>query len=425
MEDMRDIVAISNLDEMTMILKNELENIAEGFIAVGYYLKKVRDDGLYNQQGYLNVFEYAKENFGISRFTASRFMEINDTYSVGGYSPQIEERFKGYGSSKLTEMLQLPEQIREEVPKEATVRDIREVKTTVKETESKYEDQMELCDVAPQQVSIYSWIKQLVDTYFSGEGKGKFEDYVIWAKSNKNDKDKTMEILARLNPSKFKMIRLQTANVLMTEEKIKVMPYRGQGEPAEYTYNEFHEAFLELFYPNYPEMTEPAVEAYKAFYGESLEKAATNRTEPEKESKSEERKKPEKSVHEEKKQATVDKTLIPDENEKVETPGVSGNPSACEELEGQMTVEDFPELMPETTNEEVVENTEIEQVMNPHVEGPYMTRKSYLDTLTEHGMADYVSRAIRMEDGPEDLRSETSWETWLMKMVDEKGRVDE
>lgn len=425
MEDMRNTVAISNLDKMTMILKNELENIAEGFVAVGYYLKKVRDDGLYNQQGYLNVFEYAKENFGISRFTASRFMEINDTYSVGGYSPQIEERFKGYGSSKLTEMLQLPEQIREEVPKEATVRDIREAKTTVKETESKYEDQMELCDVASQQVPIYSWIKQLVDTYFSGEGKGKFKDYVMWAKSNKNDKDKTMEILARLNPSKFKMIRLQTANVLMTGEKIKVMPYRGQGEHAEYTYNEFHEAFLELFYPNYPEMTEPAMEAYEAFYGESLEKAAANRTEPEKESKPEVRKKPEKSVHEEKKQAAVDKTLRPGENEKAETPGVPGNPSDCEELEGQMTVEDFPELMPETTNEEAVENTEIEQVMNPHVEGPYMTRKSYLDTLTEYGMADYVARAIRMEDGPEDLRSETSWETWLMKMVDEKGRVDE
>ena len=46
MENMKEAKAIQSLDEMTSILKNELENIAEGFIAVGYYLKKTRDDEL-------------------------------------------------------------------------------------------------------------------------------------------------------------------------------------------------------------------------------------------------------------------------------------------------------------------------------------------------------------------------------------------
>lgn len=35
---MRNIQAIDSLDDMTGIIKNELENIAEGFISVGYYL---------------------------------------------------------------------------------------------------------------------------------------------------------------------------------------------------------------------------------------------------------------------------------------------------------------------------------------------------------------------------------------------------
>lgn len=448
MENMRNVVAISNLDDMTVILKSELENIAEGFVAVGYYLKKVKDDGLYNQQGYLSVFEYAKENFGISRFTASRFMEINDTYSVGGYSPQIEERYRGYGSSKLTEMLQLPENIREEVPREATVRDIRDVKTTVKETESKYEDQMELCDVAPQKTSPYNWMQQLVDTYFSGEGKSKFKEYVIWSKSHKDDTDKTMEILSRINPSKFKMIRLQTANVLMTADKIKVMPYRGQGEAVEYTYNDFHTAFLELFYPDYPEMSQPAIVAYKAFYGELLEKPTESRPKPKKEPKPEktpEMKKEleeemqteeetieEENTAEETKSAAVEEVSEVVENETPENLGALGNPSTCEELEGQMRVEDFPELMPAEAEEnevgqtiEMIEREAFENVINPPVEGPYMTRKAYLDTLTEYGMADYMAKAMRTGEGPASPLSVASWEEWLSRMVDEKGRADE
>lgn len=454
MENMRNVVAVQNLEEMTIILKNELDNIADGFIAVGYYLKKVRDDGLYSQQGYASVYEYAGETFGISRFTASRFMEINDTYSVGGYSPQIEERFRGYGSSKLTEMLQLPENIREEVPREATVRDIRDVKTTVKETESKYEDQMELCDVAPQQEPVYNWIHQLVEVYFGGEGKSKFKEYAIWAKSNKNDQDKTMEILSRINPSKFKMIRLQNANVLMTADKIKVMPYRGKGENVEYSYNAFHVAFLDLFYPDYPDMSGAAVNVYEAFYGEPLEKTTESRPEPKKESKPEKTPKPkpvpeskkepdkEEPTEEEMKQgegateetkpAAVEQASEVAENETSENPEVPGNPSTCEVLEGQMTVEDYPELMPATADEnevgktiESIERGAFENVMNPPVEGPYMTRKAYLETLTEYGMAEYMARMMRTGNGPESPLYEKAWETWLSAKVDEKGRTDE
>ena len=65
MENMKEAKAIQSLDEMTSILKNELENIAEGFIAVGYYLKKTRDDELYKEKGYKSIFEYAQSVFGL------------------------------------------------------------------------------------------------------------------------------------------------------------------------------------------------------------------------------------------------------------------------------------------------------------------------------------------------------------------------
>ena len=77
-------------------------------------------------------------------------MKINDKFSIGGYSPQIEEKYRGYGSSKLTEMLEIPEEIKEAIPQTATVRDIREAKAIVKETEGRYSNQMELCAICSE-----------------------------------------------------------------------------------------------------------------------------------------------------------------------------------------------------------------------------------------------------------------------------------
>ena len=72
---------IDNIDDMTDIIKNQLNDIAEGFVSVGYYLRKTDETMLYKQKGYKTIYEYAKDTFGIGRSTASRFMEINQKYS--------------------------------------------------------------------------------------------------------------------------------------------------------------------------------------------------------------------------------------------------------------------------------------------------------------------------------------------------------
>lgn len=137
---MDEIRVTESLDEMTIIIKALLNDIAESFISVGFYLKKTEQDELYKQAGYRNIWEYAKDTFGIGRSTASRFMDINTKYSIGGFSPQIDDKWRGYGSSKLTEMLGLPEEIQEAISTEATVKDIREAKGIIRETEVHYDD---------------------------------------------------------------------------------------------------------------------------------------------------------------------------------------------------------------------------------------------------------------------------------------------
>lgn len=171
---MEELQTISTLQGVEIALRKELEHIAEGYIKVGYLLKKTRDAEFYKEKGYADVFEFAKETFNISRTWAIRFMQINDTYSIDGNSPEIQEKYRGYGSSKLSEMLALPEEVREVVPRDATVREIREVKEVIRETEDRYSPQMSLCDIAPEEHH-GSWTETLVYEFFKGEGKGCFE----------------------------------------------------------------------------------------------------------------------------------------------------------------------------------------------------------------------------------------------------------
>ena len=274
---MNEISLIKDLQGVEVAMRKELEHIAEGYIVVGYLLKKTRDEELFREKGYVDVFDFAKQTFNISRTWAVRFMQINDTYSIDGNSPEIQEKYRGYGSSKLSEMLTLPEEIREEVPKSATVKEIREAKEIIRETEDRYSPQMSLCDVAPENTEAGAnfdgeekWIKTLVHEFFKGEGKPCFEKMDRWLRSDEAaDAGKIeQEVMAIVAPTKFRMFRMRKANALFGETTIKIMPYNGQGESETHSYLDFAKTFEKMFYPD--GITGKDSEAYEAVYGETI-----------------------------------------------------------------------------------------------------------------------------------------------------------
>lgn len=433
MENMKEVKAIQSLDEMTSILKNELEDIAEGFIAVGFYLKKTRDDELFRQKGYKSIFEYAQDTFGISRFTATRFMEVNDRYSIGGYSPQIEDRYRGYGSSKLTEMLQLPEDIREAVPQEATVRDIREAKTIIRETEKKYDSQMELCDIAQEEQKEPEWLEELVRYLFKADCREEFKEFVIWLKSPQTSTGIVSDILMLINPTKFKMVRLERANAMLQEEGIQILPYRNQGDRKKYSYIEFAKAFEAVFFPDGMD-GKNAEAAYKEVYGEALypepekpkkpentkcggDSGRKKQTESEKPVKKEEKtpEKPENTKCEE----DFGKEEGPEakrEDEIGEKPENAKCEGLSEEIPGQMDMEnDFPEYCPESIREEAAGC-------------PYKTRLEYLKSVSAEEHAKYMADTMRTRFIGLSFRQLTEtefWKRWLTCLVDEAGRTIE
>ena len=105
-----------------------LRDAARNVIAVGHYLKVIRDKELYREAGYENVWDYAADRFGFSKSTASRYMTRNDKFSVGGNSPILAEEFREYSKAQLQEMLSLDDEQMSTVTPDMTVREIRELR---------------------------------------------------------------------------------------------------------------------------------------------------------------------------------------------------------------------------------------------------------------------------------------------------------
>lgn len=107
-------------------IRRKLEETAGNFVHIGYRLKQIRDSGMYD--GAADVFEFAAREFGLGKSTVSRFIAINEKYSEGGNSLELKDEFRGFSSSKLSEMLTLPDSEIQLITEKTTIREIRELK---------------------------------------------------------------------------------------------------------------------------------------------------------------------------------------------------------------------------------------------------------------------------------------------------------
>lgn len=110
------------------ILREKLDYMKKNFIAAGYYMKYIRDHGLFREDGYESIWEFAEDNYGIKKSTASRWMAMNDKFSQDGNSPILAEEFRNFEKSQLQEMLYLDDKQMEAVTPDMTVKEIREVR---------------------------------------------------------------------------------------------------------------------------------------------------------------------------------------------------------------------------------------------------------------------------------------------------------
>ena len=128
------------------LLQEKLTNMKMNFIAAGYFMKYIRDHELYLEDGYANIWEFAEDIYGIKRTTASRWMQMNDRFSVDGNTPILADEYKAFGKSQLQEMLYLEDEQMEEVNPDMTVKEIRELRSPEKKLVKPDQDQREYLD---------------------------------------------------------------------------------------------------------------------------------------------------------------------------------------------------------------------------------------------------------------------------------------
>ena len=80
-----------NIDyrEAKEIIRNKLQGMTQNFIGIGFYLRQIKETEGFRKDGYESIYEFAEDQYGIKRSTAIRWMQMNEKFSQGGYSPCI------------------------------------------------------------------------------------------------------------------------------------------------------------------------------------------------------------------------------------------------------------------------------------------------------------------------------------------------
>jgi len=131
---MNDIVWTKSYEDYKTEVGTELSKASESFVRIGYLLKVARDTEVLNGTEFEGDYiRFAAKEFGLEKTQVSRFIRINDKFSIGGNSDELKEEFKGYGTRKLGIMLTLPDEIVEELSPELTVDEIETIQEEVKD----------------------------------------------------------------------------------------------------------------------------------------------------------------------------------------------------------------------------------------------------------------------------------------------------
>lgn len=129
------------------IIWDKFRDIGKDFVVIGYYLKHIRDKEQYKEDGYLNIWECAMKEFGLSQAAASRYINMCSRYSINGDSPVLDDRYIEFSKSQLQEMLSIKDEKKlEQITSDMSVKQIREKikKEKVVEEEVKDDDEQSI-----------------------------------------------------------------------------------------------------------------------------------------------------------------------------------------------------------------------------------------------------------------------------------------
>lgn len=284
-------------------IKRRLNHLAESFVAIGYRLKQIRDTEAYRQDGYNTIFEFAEKELGLTKSLTSRFMAINDKYSIGGNSLELREEFIGLGKSRLSEMLTMDPEDYVLITNQTSIKDIREIKRMEKAAEDN---------------EVLTKFQEVLRKEYASPDRRK--ELIEIANAKCID-----DIKAAVIPEGYRLMKKGVLVIKFEDEKITVRTM-GVSGVQELTWSEILNEYDQAFDLG-------AADPWKATYGEIEEEVKPKKVEKKPESK-----KPTKAES---------KPVATSQQE--------------EQVVGQTSIEkDFPEYLPEDLKVEIEQTNKVE-----------------------------------------------------------------
>ena len=118
----------TSFEDAKAIIRSNMDNVARNSVAIGYYLRSIREKQQYLEGGYQSFDAFVQTEYSMSYSAASRLIGLCERFSRGGNSPVLADNYQGYSKSLLVEMLPMSDEQLEQVQPGMTVAEVREIK---------------------------------------------------------------------------------------------------------------------------------------------------------------------------------------------------------------------------------------------------------------------------------------------------------
>lgn len=114
-------------------ITKEIGSICKSFCKIGFYLWKIKEDALYFLSDCKNVYDYGQLYFNFKRASVANYIRVCEHFSKrdkdGNPTAVLDENFRNFTYSQLTEMASLPDFMVPEIKPEMTVKEIKGLKS--------------------------------------------------------------------------------------------------------------------------------------------------------------------------------------------------------------------------------------------------------------------------------------------------------
>lgn len=113
------------LEQAEQYIQSGLVTAARAYVANGYYLRRIRDDKLFEESGFQNFEDYVRGKYNKDKGWASKCIKVNQQLSEGGDSPILSKEYLEYSTYQLVELAYMTEEQREEADPDMTVNQLK------------------------------------------------------------------------------------------------------------------------------------------------------------------------------------------------------------------------------------------------------------------------------------------------------------